>query len=93
MSRRFKLSDFGDDAIGAIEKALFELMNGVLNNPLIAPHGLVMMVDHCPRFDQGFFGSRAAAFDAAAGLPVAAHPSDGGLPEPHEVEPSGGRAP
>ena len=45
---------------GAIEKALFEPINGMLNDPLIAPEGLVMIIDYCPRFVQRFFGSRTA---------------------------------
>lgn len=42
---------------GAIEKALFEPMNVVPNVTCIEPRGLAMIIDHCPRFVQRFFGS------------------------------------
>lgn len=45
---------------GAIEKALFEPMNVVPNVTVIDQKDLAMIIDHCPRFVQRFFGSRTA---------------------------------
>jgi len=45
---------------GAIEKALFEPMNVVRYVTCIEPRGLAMIIDHCPRFVQRFFGARTA---------------------------------
>ena len=46
---------------GAIEKALFEPMNVVHYVTIIDQKDLAMIIDHCPRFVQRFFGSRTAA--------------------------------
>jgi hypothetical protein len=46
----------------AIEKALFEPMNVVLYVTRIGQKDLAMIIDHCPRFVQRYFGSRMAGF-------------------------------
>jgi len=46
------------NTFGAIEKALFEPMDVVRNGTDIEQRGFAMIIDHCPRFVQRFFGAR-----------------------------------
>jgi hypothetical protein len=47
-------------AAGAAEKALFEPMNVVHDVTYIEQRALAMIIDHCPRFVQRFFGCHTA---------------------------------